>query len=505
MLNVEFDRGFQTNLLYSLLSDRDFLKDMVGKLRSTDFSTPALRLVYEVVDKHYRKFHDVITPEALQMEAIGAVNGTAKGYKNFVGETDYGDFADVLCGACAALANPNNRNSNYFRDPKKLNRFLLTVRLKSVESQGLSADKYVEEVDKIQTEVASVNADGFQFTTPDDFAGDDSEQEILYGVGLNAIDIPTGGGMSLGQYGILVAPTGVGKSIGMLNFAFNNAMLGRHSLTLTLENPGDMCGQRLMAMMSCIDARLLKKKSSMKSWPKEMYDRYKYVGSRSFPMWKYIDIMDMSGASKHQKMRHIEPTLSVIESAIGYWKDALMKKGVPEESCSFVYVDWIESINRQPENIRNAGRNDSEANLLKNVSRELSAIARRTNTILWTACQVTSGSEDKNVLSLKDIAHSRHVADYCDVCIGFALADAGTQKFISSSGRWANEQPELSRNINVSFMKTRDSTARNTYRTFYQGRSLKMWDRRSDMEDAEKLLDAEGIEKFYGDILSSIH
>lgn len=182
-----------------------------------------------------------------------------------------------------------------------------------------------------------------------------------------------------------------------------------------------------------------------------------------------------------------------------------MKKGVPEESCSFVYVDWIESINRQPENIRNAGRNDSEANLLKNVSRELSAIARRTNTILWTACQVTSGSEDKNVLSLKDIAHSRHVADYCDVCIGFALADAGTQKFISSSGRWANEQPELSRNINVSFMKTRDSTARNTYRTFYQGRSLKMWDRRSDMEDAEKLLDAEGIEKFYGDILSSIH
>lgn len=504
MLNVEFDRGFQTNLLNALLSDREFMKDTSGKLRSTDFSTASLRLVYEIADKFYRKFHEPITPEALQMEAIGAAQGTVKGYKNSIGETDYEEFADVLCGACAALANPSTRNTNYFRDPKKLKRFIRTARIMAAESKGLDADEYVDELNKIQTDTSAINAEGFQFTTTDDFAGNDADQEVLYGVGLNAIDVPTGGGMSLGQYGILVAPTGVGKSIGMLNFALNNALLGRHSLTLTLENPGDMCGQRLMAMMSFIDARLLKKRNSAKSWPDGMLANYRYVGQKSFPLWNYIDIMDLSGASKHQKMRHIEPTLSVIESAIGYWKEALIKKGVPEDRCSFVYVDWIESINRQPENVRNAGRNDSEANLLKNISRELSAIARRTNTILWTACQVKSGSEDKNVLALKDIAHSVHVADYCDVCIGFALSDAGTQKFIGNTGKWANEQPELSRNINVSFMKARDSTARSTYRTFYQGRSLRMWDRRGDMEDAERLLESKGIDKFYADVLAPI-
>lgn len=503
MLNVEFDKGFQTNLLCALLSDKEFMGDTSGKLRSSDFGTPALRLVYEVADKFYRKFGDQITPEALQMEAIGAIKGTVKGYRTFVGETDYAEFADVLCAACGALANPTNRNTNYFRDPKKLKRFIRTARIMAADSRGLDADEYVDELNRIQTDTSAINAEGFQFTTPDDFAGEDADNETLYGVGLNSIDVPTGGGMALGQYGILVAPTGVGKSIGMLNFALNNALFGRHSLTLTLENPGDMVGQRLMAMMSFIDARLLKKRNAYGEWPEGMLKNYRYVGRKSFPLWRYIYIMDLSGASRHQKMKHIEPTLSVIESAIGYWKEGLVKKGVPEDRCSFVYVDWIESINRQPENVRNAGRNDSEANLLKNISRELSAIARRTNTILWTACQVKSGSEDKQTLMLKDLAHSVHVADYCDVCIGFALADAGKQKFLGG-GKWANEQPELSRNINVSFIKCRDSTSRGTYRTFYQGRSLRMWDKRGDMLDAERMLDDKGIERFYGDVLASL-
>ena len=504
MLNTEFDRGFQTNLLYSLLSDREFMKDVSGKLRSTDFSSPALRLVYEAADKFYKKFHEPITQEVLQLETIGFIQGTNSNYSNFVGETDYEDFADVLCGACDAIRKGPTGNTAYFREPAKLKRFILTSRIMAADAKGLAADKYVEELDKIQTDASTINAEGFQFTTPDDFAGDDVENQILYGTGLKSIDIPIGGGMAIGQYGILVAPTGVGKSVGMLNFALNNALMGRHSLTITLENPGDMVGQRLMAMMSFMDARLLKKRNSMNTWPKDMLHNFRYVAKRSFPLWNYVDILDMSGASKHQKMRHIEPTLSVIESAISYWKEEQLKKGVPEERCSFVYVDWIESINQQWENVRNATRSDSEPNLLKRISRELSAIARRTNTIVWTACQVQSGSEEKNTLALKDIAHSRHVADYSDICIGFALKDAGTQKFISSSGRWANEQPELSRDLNVSFMKGRDNTSRCTYRTFYQGRSLRMWDSRSDMKNAEDILESEGIEKFYDDVLASI-
>ena len=496
MLNVEFDRRFQTNLLNALLADEAFFKDVSGKLRSSDFGTDSIRLVFEIADRYYKKFHSMITPEILQMEAIGAVNGTNNDYSNSVSESDHADFADILVGACNSLSNPNTKNSNYFRDPKKLKRFVLTARLMAADAKGLSADAYVEEVDKIQTDAATINAEGFQFTNPDDFAEGIGESELLYGTGLSSIDIPLGGGMDMGQYGILVAPSGVGKSIGMLNFALNNALMGRHSLTLTLENPESMVVSRLNSMMSHIDARNLKKRN-LDLWPQKMLQNYKYVAKKSFPLWQNIDILDFSGASKYQKMQHIEPTLAVIESAISYWKEDMLKKGIDEDKCSFVYVDWIESINRDPRNVRNSGRNDNEASLLKNISRELSAIARRTRTILWTACQTKQGSEEKNVLTRKDIAHSSHVVDYCDVCIAFALADAGKQKFISSTGRKAYEQPELSRNINVSFLKTRDSSSMNTYRTFYQGPSLRMWDKRKDMDDALNMLDEVGIEKFY--------
>ena len=495
MLNVEFDRRFQTNLLYALLADKEFFKDVSGKLRSTDFGTDALRLLYEVADKYYKKFNQMITPEILQMEAIGAVNGTTDNYRNSVTEQDYSDFADVLCGACNALQNPSTANSAYFRDPKKLNRFVKTVRFMAADAKGLDADSYAEEINQIQTDVASMNADGFQFTDPTEFSEVFGESEYLYGTGLQSIDIPLGGGMDIGQYGILVAPSGVGKSIGMLNFALNNALMGRHSLTMTLENPESMVVSRLNAMMSFIDARNLKKRN-LDLWPKKMLENYKWCAKKC-PLWKNISILDFSGASKYQKMQHIEPTLDVIESSISYWKESKMKQGIPEDRCSFVYVDWIESITNDFHNVRNAQKNDNEAGLLKKISRELSALARRTRTIIWTACQVKQGSEEKNVLVRKDIAHSSHVIDYCDICIGLALKDAGKIKYMSNTGKKASEMPELSRFMNVSFLKCRDAEAINTYRTFYQGPSLRMWDKRDDMLDAMKLLDDEGIEKFY--------
>lgn len=495
MINVEFDLAFQTNLLKAILADKDFMKDVSGKLRSTDFGTSPLRLIYEISDRYFRKFGDMITPEILQMEAIGSVNGTNDSYNNTVLDDEFGSFADVLVECCAALSSHDTRNTNYFRDPSKLKRFILTSRIISADSRGLTADKFVEEIDRIQSDAATVNAEGFQFTNPDDFSDTVGESEILYGTGIASIDIPLGGGMDIGQYGILVAPSGVGKSVGMLNFALNNAVLGRHSLTITLENPESMLVSRLNSMMSYIDARNLKKRN-MAQWPKDQLERYRFVARKSFPLWNKIDILDFSGASRFQKMQHIDPTLDVIESAIGYWKESKLKEGIPPERCSFVYVDWIESINMDPRNVRNAGKNDNEANLLKKISRELSAIARRTKTIIWTACQTQKGSEDKNVITKKDIAHSTHVVDYCDVCISFALAEAGKQKFLGG-GRKAIEQPELSRNLNVSFIKTRDSTSTNTYRTFYQGPSLKMWDRRSDMDDALGILGSVGIEKFY--------
>lgn len=500
MLNIEFDRRFQTSLLNALLSDKSFFKDVSGKLRSSDFGTDSLRLVYEVADKYYKKYGEMITPEILQLEAINAINGTSQEYINNVPENEHQEFADILIGACNALDHPSSDNSNYFRDPKKLKRFILTSRVMLADSKGLSAEKYIEEIDQIQSDVATVNADGFQFSNPDDFSESIGESDILYGTGLNAIDIPLGGGMEIGQYGILVAPSGVGKSIGMLNFALNNALFGRHSLTLTLENPASMVCARLNSMMSFIDARNLKKRLR-NQWPQDQLERYSYVSRKQFGLWDRLDVLDFSGASKNQQMKHIDPTLDVIESAIMYWKEDKMKQGIPEDRCSFVYVDWIESINNDPRNVRNALKSDNEAALLKKISRQLSAIARTTRTILWTAAQTKQGSEEKNVLTKKDIAHSSHIIDYCDVCIGFALADAGKQKFISSTGKKAFEQPELNRHMNVSFMKTRDAASTNTYRTFYQGPSLRMWDSRNDMVDAQSDMEQQGIKQFYNSVI----
>lgn len=178
-----------------------------------------------------------------------------------------------------------------------------------------------------------------------------------------------------------VAPTGVGKSIMLVNTSVMNVLEGKNVLHISLENSEKITGHRYLGAFTEIPIAARKKKQVA------MKDKLRKIKIDSEGEL-YIIYFPTDTVS----VREIDVALKDLKRQQGFVPDVLV-------------IDYLECLIS-----KNPYKNREEYTRQKAVSAEMRALAATTNTVLFTASQTNrSGSkaadEDKNI-NLDQLAES---------------------------------------------------------------------------------------------------
>lgn len=229
-----FGVGFQNNVIQGLFTDRNFFEKSFESLKEDYFTTDAHRLVWNELRKLFNKYNQPPTYETLKVEIASMPDNELKE-----------DTLDVLVDIQSRV---NRQEIEYAKD--KATEFCKNQSMKSAilrSAELLKEGKY--------DEIQSVIENSLKITTDQDLGQDffnsfSSRRKIH-----TRSAIPTGfplldgeeildGGLASGELGVVMAPTGGGKSFMLVNFGYGALAAGKNVVHYTFELSETHVGNR---------------------------------------------------------------------------------------------------------------------------------------------------------------------------------------------------------------------------------------------------------------------
>ena len=439
------------------------------RLRTTDFSAPASRFVFDVVGKFSERHGMLPDVGTVAKEIELAMTGDSQfTYVTKPDQSVMPAVGDLLSRMAQGLSESETVQVGDMVQP-----FLEAVRIGQVarlaSESGWAPGKTVEAMQEVHSEVKSVMG-----VDPSDelSSGCDADDEALehpeprIGTGLRWLDEGLSGGLERENVAILIAPSGVGKTVGMINFCAHANECGLYTLFMTLENPKAMIRKRWQSIMGHYS--IGNYSQPLSSWKEGDRARYKALTSKDCVYRDRFAILDKSGCRMM--------TVDTIERAIIAWKRQYAAMGVPEDLMAVVCIDWLKYIDTSA--TPGVNKNTRPDELLSFTIRALGGVAKRQRVVIWTAQQVKSKAQHKEVLGPEDISDAVGIQDYLDLGIGLARkSDDMGRTAVTMDGSSSKGRGETDRALVISCFKARESSiADGSRETIYQGKSLRMWD-----------------------------
>lgn len=479
METQNFDHRFQVRLLSAFAADQEFFRQSAEDIHLSDFSSAPVRLIFEVMREHLRKYGEHPTGVSLPDEIIRAMkfgigpNGPDT-IKTECPEAMLRTVSSTLKEVVHGLLNPSKgENRKYFAD--QLKNFLYRVRLNRIRGQEMTAQEQIEEAARINEDVKRISGGetaGRETTGRKRVVRKKEDQPRVYGTGVWPIDIRMGMGMRRGEMGVVLASSGVGKTNMLINFAVNAALRGQRSLFMSLEVDEDRILQRMQAMMGNFRMSLMN--TPEEDWPKSELARYDYMMSDSFPNLDYITV-------NHEYIDKF-PKIADIEREIKLWREKMRSEGVPDEEAAIVLVDYIKQI--EPDDA-NAKSTQNTNQIYGTITQRLRQIARTHKVVLWTAQQIQRKASRSEHIHDDDIADAISIRNHSDVMLGFVpvgigATDAQAATTVETEEEGSEKQfADREREMNVDFCKLRNAGNTNMFCTVWQSASLRLWTSKS--------------------------
>lgn len=236
------------------------------------------------------------------------------------------------------------------------------------------------------------------------------------------IGIPTGlktfddclGGLYPEELGLIVAGSGKGKSVMLLNLAVNAAKLKLPVVIVTLEISKIQYEFRLDSLISGIEQNKFRKKELEKKdfqvWLRKM-KKFKKSGE--------IFIIDIPAAA----------TVKLIELKLQEAMESIKSKKF------LLIVDYLNLLLPN----RPIKGSSMEWMSLGEVSKDLKELSRKLHIPIWSACQFPKSKANKHVLTLEDIGYSYKIGMDADIALALLqtpeMEEEGILKIVCLKGR----------------------------------------------------------------------
>ena len=367
----------ETTILKSLLSNEQYARKVIPFLKKEYFQNVSERILITKITEYMTKYSNPPTAESISIELNNDTSLNENDYTSTLGVLDsFKDYNEEHETQWLV-----DKTEEFCQDKAIYNAVMESISI----IDGKSKSKNRQAIPSILSEALGVEFDSH---VGHDFLDDYEERYDFYHTveeripfDLDYFNRITKGGIPRKSLNIILAGTGVGKSLALCHFAANNLMDGKNVLYITLEMAEEKIAER-------IDANLLNvPMDQLEQLPKQMYEK-KIAELRGKTPGKLI-IKEYPTASAHSgHFRHLINELKI------------KKSFVPD----IIYVDYLNIC--ASSRIKGMGGSINSYSFVKAIAEELRGLAVEKDVPVFSATQTTRSGYTNSDPGLEDTSES---------------------------------------------------------------------------------------------------
>ena len=381
----------ENQIFGNLLTKEAYTRKVMPFLDSKYFTDRTDRVIFEEISKFFSQYNAIPSKDAVKLEISNRTDVTEEQVKN----------------ANEILDSVNSDETNQEWLVNSTEKF---CKDKAIYNAILDSIKIIENRDKVRTQdsIPSILSDAlavsFDSSVGHDYLDDSDERYDFYhrveeklAFDIELLNKITNGGLSKKTLNIILAGTGVGKSLAMCHFAASHLVQGKNVLYITMEMAEEKIAER-------IDANLLELSiESMKLVEKRVFDsRLDKIRKRT--QGKLI-VKEYPTASAHAG--HFRALIEELKMKRDFRPDV-------------IYVDYLNICCSQ--RIRMGGSVNSYT-YIKSIAEELRGLAGEYKVPLVSATQTTRSGFANSDPGLEDTSESFGLPATADLMIALIATE----------------------------------------------------------------------------------
>ena len=361
-------------ILKNLITDEDYARRSLPYLKQEYFQDVNERVIYEEIDNFITKFNSLPSREALTIEINNRSN---------LNDNQFTEIAKYVSDLKSDEKDDREwlveTTEKFCQEKAIYNAIMESIQI--IDGDG-KRDK--GSIPSLLSDALAVSFD--PNVGHDLFDNSDARFDFYHRVeeripfDLEYLNKITQGGVPKKSLNIILAGTGVGKSLAMCHMASANLLEGKNVLYITLEMAEEKIAER-------IDANLLNVKlDELKELPKNVYDK-KMDRVRNKTTGKLIVKEYPTAAANVGHFRHLINELK------------LKKQFKPD----IIYIDYL---NICASSRIKMGGSVNTYTYIKSIAEELRGLSVEQNVPIWSATQTTRSGYSNSDVSLEDTSES---------------------------------------------------------------------------------------------------
>jgi replicative DNA helicase len=366
----------EANILSHLINSESFARKVLPFLKEEYFQTVTDRVILGKIKQYMDQYNCPPSKEALYIELENTQSLSEADYSNAVSQVEQLSKDDEVNVEWLI-----DKTEQFCQEKAVYNAIMESIHI----IDGKSKTKTKQAIPQVLSEALAVTFDNH---IGHDFIEDYEQRFEFYHhkeeripFDLEYMNKITKGGLPRKSLNIILAGTGVGKSLAMCHFAAGNMMEGKNVLYITMEMAEEKIAER-------IDANLLNVKvDDLINLPKQMYDN-KIADLRSRTPGRLI-IKEYPTASAHSgHFRHLINEL------------AIKRNFKPD----IIYIDYLNICSSSRS--KAIGGSINSYTYIKAIAEELRGLAVEKNVPIVSATQTTRSGYTNSDLGLEDTSES---------------------------------------------------------------------------------------------------
>ena len=417
--------NFQSEVLAYLIKDKEVLGRFIEILTEENFENPIHRIAYKIVREHFRRFVSVPSRKVMEREIEALIRDNRQGFvpaESFWRELDY----------IYRIPTPDREYV-----VEKVQQYVVKSSLGLMAEAALAAAESdvpdVEAVSKVVSDFYSMLSGRVKERM--EFLLEAAQQRIRENpavdkipTGLQNFDRVLGGGLGKGELGILMAPSGYGKSHFLVTVGSGALRLRKNVVHVTLE----ISKRTLLARYEAFNSRVPKN---------ALYMHDGQVLERLMRLRRLVqaDVLAIEFPTRGLTVNSLRSVLMQVTVSKSFYPDLLI-------------VDYGDIM--KPEGV---GREAKMYEQQKVIFEQLRGLAQDFQIPVWTASQASKKALGKEVVTMMDIAESFGKVQVADVVA--ALCQTADEK-IAHRGRFYIEKVRESKaHVKITFQSDFDRSA----------------------------------------------